>query len=143
MNMSITQPSRTRRTTTIAAMLWIALAVTACSEAKSGSLAVAKARAPKEAAIGSTARSAAAATGTIAIKNFAFVPATLSVTAGSKVVWTNRDEEPHLVASADARFHASPALDTDDSYAAVFAKPGVYTYFCSIHPHMVGKIIVK
>jgi plastocyanin len=79
----------------------------------------------------------------ITIRNFAFEPATLTVSAGSKVVWTNRDDEPHLVASAGGQFPASPALDTDDSYGAVFEKPGTYAYFCSIHPHMVGTIIVK
>lgn len=79
----------------------------------------------------------------ITIRNFAFEPATLTVPAGSKIVWINRDDEPHLVVSAGGKFPASPALDTDDSYASVFAKPGTYTYFCSIHPHMVGTIIVK
>jgi plastocyanin len=80
--------------------------------------------------------------GAILIRNFVFQPATLTVTAGSKVTWTNRDEEPHLVVSAGAQFPASPALDTDDSYSTTFAKPGTYTYFCSIHPHMVGTIVV-
>ena len=79
---------------------------------------------------------------TIAIRNFSFQPATLTVAAGSKVTWINRDEEPHLVVSAGAQFPASPALDTDDGYATVFAKPGTYSYFCSIHPHMVGTIVV-
>jgi len=79
----------------------------------------------------------------VAIGDFAFQPAMLTVAAGSKVVWTNRDEEPHSVVSTGALFPSSPALDTDDSYATVFAKPGTYSYFCSIHPHMVGTIIVK
>ena len=83
------------------------------------------------------------AAGTIVIRNFAFQPATLTVAAGSKVTWTNRDEEPHLVVSAGAQFSASPALDTDDSYSTTLTKPGTYTYFCSIHPHMVGTIVVK
>lgn len=59
------------------------------------------------------------------------------------MVWVNQDEEPHAVVSADAQFKPSPAMDTDGRFALVFAKPGTYTYFCSIHPHMVGKIIVK
>jgi plastocyanin len=143
MNTSIAQPSLTRWTTTIAAMLMLALVVTACSESKGGASAVAKVEGSKEAAVAPMASNAVAATGAISIKDFAFEPATLSVAAGSKVTWTNRDEEPHLVVSADAQFKASPALDTDDTYSAVLAKPGVYTYFCSIHPHMVGKIIVK
>jgi plastocyanin len=80
---------------------------------------------------------------TVSIMNFAFQPTTLTVAAGSRVVWVNHDDEPHLVVSAGAQFKASPAMDTDDRYALVFATPGTYTYFCSIHPHMVGKIIVK
>ena len=44
--------------------------------------------------------------------------------------------------AVDGSFH-SKAMDTDDSYAFTFAKPGVYSYFCSLHPKMVGKVIVK
>jgi plastocyanin len=86
---------------------------------------------------------ASAATSAVTIRGFAFEPARLTISAGSKVTWTNRDEEPHIVVSAGAQFASSPALDTDDSYATVFDKPGTYVYFCSIHPHMVGTIIVK
>ena len=43
---------------------------------------------------------------------------------------------------ADCTFK-SPALDTDDSFSFTFAKPGTYTYFCSVHPHMTGTIVVK
>jgi len=125
----------------VAAALAVACSVTACGRSHSETPAVAQATAVLTGATG--AATASAATGAITIKDFAFEPATLTISAGSKVVWTNRDEEPHLIVSADGQFHKSLALDTDDSYAAVFAKPGTYTYFCSIHPHMVGKIIVK
>ncbi|WHZ11680.1 MAG: hypothetical protein OJF60_002119 [Burkholderiaceae bacterium] len=77
------------------------------------------------------------------IKNFAFVPATLTVAVGTRVVWTNRDDEAHLVASSDGAFKASPAMDTDDSFAFVFDKPGTYAYFCAIHPMMRGTIVVR
>ncbi len=77
------------------------------------------------------------------IRNFAFEPKTLTVTAGTRVVWTNRDDEPHLIRSAGNTFAASKALDTSDSYAVTFAKPGTYAYYCSIHPMMVGTIIVQ
>jgi plastocyanin len=46
------------------------------------------------------------------------------------------------VRAVDGSFH-SKAMDTDDSYSFTFAKPGVYSYFCSIHPKMVGKVVVK
>jgi len=79
----------------------------------------------------------------VTIRNFAFQPATLTVAAGTRVIWTNRDDELHRVVSDDGAFNASPALDTDDSYSTIFAKAGNYGYYCSIHPHMVGRIVVK
>ena len=79
----------------------------------------------------------------VEIKHFAFAPEVLTVTAGTRVVWTNRDDEPHIVVSAGNRFASSKAMDTDETYATVFDKPGTYAYFCSIHPHMVGTVIVR
>ncbi|MBS0382851.1 MAG: cupredoxin family copper-binding protein [Proteobacteria bacterium] len=76
------------------------------------------------------------------IRQFHFRPAQLVVPVGAKVTWTNHDEEPHTVTSAGAQFKDSPALDTDDSYSAVFTKPGTYAYFCSVHPFMTATIVV-
>jgi len=86
----------------------------------------------------------AAQTGAVTIDNFAFDPPSLTVAPGTKVVWTNKDEEPHTVTSVDkdASFK-SAGLDTDDSFSFTFDKPGTYKYFCSVHPHMVGTIVVK
>ena len=78
----------------------------------------------------------------VAIRNFAFAPKTLTVPAGTQVVWTNADEEPHVITSAGALFISSKALDTGDSYTVRFSKPGTYAYYCAIHPMMVGTIIV-
>ncbi|WP_445146386.1 cupredoxin domain-containing protein [Dyella sp. Tek66A03] len=86
---------------------------------------------------------AKATTYQVEIRNFAFAPRTLTVPAGTRVVWTNRDDEPHVIASAGGAFAGSHALDTSDSYAITFAKPGTYAYYCSIHPMMVGTIIVQ
>ena len=79
----------------------------------------------------------------VEIRNFAFAPATLTVPAGTRVVWTNQDEEPHVITSAGALFASSKGLDTGDSYAVTFSKPGTYAYYCSIHPMMVGTVIVQ
>jgi len=49
---------------------------------------------------------------------------------------------PHRIKSVDERFASSSVLDTRGSYAATFAKPGEYRYFCSIHPTMTGKVVV-
>jgi plastocyanin len=127
-----------RRILATAAVLSAVLALSGCGQSNAAT--------PVESAafaVGAGIRDVRTAPASVAIRNFAFEPATLTVAAGSKVVWINRDDEPHLVVSAGAQFHASPALDTDDSYSTVFPTAGVYTYFCSIHPHMVGKIIVK
>ncbi len=79
----------------------------------------------------------------VAIKDFAFDPATLTVPAGTKVVWTNRDDTPHKLASnAQPPLFVSDALDSDDAWPMVFDKPGTYGYFCTLHPHMQGAVIV-
>jgi plastocyanin len=79
----------------------------------------------------------------VAIDNFSFLPKEIAVAAGTTVVWTNHDDVPHVVASADDQFKKSAALDTDGSFSHTFTTAGTLTYFCSIHPHMTGKIIVK
>ena len=77
------------------------------------------------------------------IDNFSFLPKEITVPVGTTVTWTNHDDVPHVVASADDQFKKSAALDTDESFSHTFTTAGNYTYFCSIHPHMTGKIIVK
>ena len=85
---------------------------------------------------------AAAGAVSVRIANFAFSPAVATVPAGTAVTWTNTDEDPHAVVANDHSFR-SPALDTDDKYSFTFTKPGDYAYFCSLHPHMIGRIVVK
>ena len=74
-------------------------------------------------------------------KDFMFAPTSITVAAGSTVTWTNKDDEPHTVVSAEGLFR-SAALDTDESFSFRFDKPGTYRYTCSIHPRMVGTIVV-
>ena len=79
----------------------------------------------------------------ISIDNFSFTPAMLTVKAGTTVTWTNKDDLPHGIASSNKAFTRSKALDTDDSYSFTFTTPGTYQYFCYLHPHMVGSIVVE
>jgi amicyanin len=79
----------------------------------------------------------------VSIDNFTFGPPSVTVKAGTTVTWTNKDDIPHGIASADNAFAKSKALDTDDSYSFTFAAPGTYKYFCYLHPHMVGTIVVE
>jgi plastocyanin len=78
----------------------------------------------------------------IKIDNFSFMPQDISVTAGTLVTWVNRDDLPHTVTSTNDVFK-SKALDTDDKFSYKFDKPGTYEYYCSIHPKMTAKVVVK
>ena len=78
----------------------------------------------------------------ILIKDFMFQPTTLTVAAGSVVIWSNADDEPHTVTS-DSGLFRSGAMDTNESFSYKFDKPGTYRFVCSIHPKMIGTIVVK
>jgi plastocyanin len=78
----------------------------------------------------------------VRVDNFTFGPDTLTVPVNSTVTWINKDDLPHVIASNDGLFK-SKALDTEDKYSYTFTKAGTYAYFCSIHPKMVGKIVVQ
>jgi plastocyanin len=79
----------------------------------------------------------------VAIDNFSFSPGTLTVPVGATVTWTNHDNVPHVVTSADNQFEKSHLLKAGQRFSNTFATAGTYSYFCSIHPRMTGKIIVK
>jgi plastocyanin len=78
----------------------------------------------------------------VKIDNFTFSPATLTIALGTSVTWTNDDDIPHTVVAKDKSFRSKP-MDTGNQFSYTFAAPGEYDYFCSLHPHMVGKIVVK
>jgi plastocyanin len=88
------------------------------------------------------AAAAQAAEMQVTIDNFTFGPQELKVKAGTTVTWTNRDDIPHTVTS-DKLVFRSKALDTDDKFSFTFTTPGIYKYFCSLHPHMTGSIVVE
>ncbi|MBV9860255.1 MAG: cupredoxin domain-containing protein [Alphaproteobacteria bacterium] len=80
----------------------------------------------------------------VKIDNFTFDPPTLTVAAGTKVTWVNRDDVPHTATStAKPKSFDSGTLDTDQQFSHVFTKPGTYDYFCAVHPKMAGRILVK
>ena len=80
----------------------------------------------------------------VEIDNFAFKPKDLSIQVGESVTWVNHDEVPHTATSKNAApAFDSKALDTDESYTFTFTSPGVYHYYCKVHPHMTGTITVK
>jgi plastocyanin len=88
------------------------------------------------------AQAAPAAAAEVEIDQFAFVPQRITVKAGTTVSWINDDDTPHTVASSSKLFK-SKALDTKDKFAFTFTTPGTYAYFCSLHPHMTGVVVVE
>ena len=81
-------------------------------------------------------------TSAIAIDNFTFNPQTVTVKAGTTITWTNKDDIPHAIAAVGKQFK-SKVMDTDNTYSFTFTTPGSYAYFCSLHPHMTGTIVVE
>jgi len=79
---------------------------------------------------------------TIKIDNFTFTPPEVTVSAGTSITWVNNDDIPHTVAATNKEFKSKP-LDTEEKFSFVFSAPGSYDYFCSLHPHMKARVIVK
>ena len=78
----------------------------------------------------------------VRIENFTFNPPELTVKPGATVTWINADDIPHSIVGEKATFR-SHVLDSDEKFSTTFADAGELSYFCGLHPHMRGKIIVK
>jgi plastocyanin len=78
----------------------------------------------------------------VVIHNFAFSPQVITVKPGTEVTWTNSDADAHTV-TFDADKTGSQAFQNGESYRHTFSTPGTYRYHCSIHPYMVGEVIVN
>ena len=85
---------------------------------------------------------AAATAPQVTLEQAMFGPATLTIRVGATVTWVNNDGDLHTVTSTQGLF-ASPGLDSGDTFAYRFTAPGTYPYFCALHPHMKGTIIVQ
>ena len=90
------------------------------------------------------AQQVAAAPAEIVIDKFKFAPMNLTVPAGTTVTWLNKDNTAHTVISGDGPTpFKSAGMDTGDKYEFTFATPGTYKYRCSLHPQMIGTIVVQ
>ena len=112
--------------TTIERNIWVAIALAAAALA-AGALA---------------SQGAPAADAKVQIDQYAFLPQRITVKPGTTVTWTNDDDDSHTVASSGKVFK-SKALDTADKFSFTFTTPGTYDYFCSVHPHMTGAVVVE
>jgi plastocyanin len=112
---------------TIVRTIWVAIALTAAVLAAAATF---------------PAASVKAADTEVKVDSFTFAPQRTTVKAGTTVTWINEDDIPHTVASA-AKLFKSKALDTKDTFSFTFTTPGTYEYFCSLHPHMTGAVVVE
>jgi plastocyanin len=78
----------------------------------------------------------------VEIHQFHFTPPALTVPVGTTVTWTNDDEETHTITESGGQF-ASPGLEHAETFARRFDTPGTYRYFCALHPHMTGTVVVR
>jgi plastocyanin len=85
---------------------------------------------------------AAPAAAEVKIDNFTFAPQRLTVKVGTTVTWLNEDDIPHTIVATGLEFR-SKVLDTDDKFSFTFTTAGTFAYFCSLHPHMTGTIVVE
>lgn len=81
-------------------------------------------------------------TANVAMSNFSFKPAEITIKAGMKVVWTNNDLAGHLIIADDGSFISS-AISQEQTFERVFPAAGIFPYHCKIHPSMTGKVIVE
>jgi plastocyanin len=87
------------------------------------------------------AQNSPAQTHAVAIRDFAFAPAMLTVPVGTTVTWTNDDQDAHTVSANGGAFR-SPALNSGDTFRFTFSRPGRYDYICTIHPFMTATVVV-
>ena len=93
--------------------------------------------------LGAAPPGAEVANAQVRIDNFSFTPAEITVAAGTTVTWTNHDDIPHTVTGTGDQQMRSGALDTDDTFSWRFDHPGRFAYFCSLHAHMQGVVVVR
>lgn len=96
---------------------------------------------PAGTSVAVSGQDAPVATNTVAIQNFAFSPATVTIKIGTTVTWTNHDQDAHTVTAMSGLFH-SPTLNTGQSYHYTFTTPGRFDYLCTIHPFMTATVVV-
>ncbi len=89
------------------------------------------------------AKPAAAGTKSVMIMNYAFSPASLTVSVGDTVTWTNEDTAPHTVTvtNGPVKFD-SGTLQKGQSFSYTFTVAGTYSYYCAVHPDMVASVTV-
>ena len=121
------------RTLKMAAVVVVFAALTACSNNSSSNPVSPNPNPNPNPGPGTTA---------VNISGFAFVPSSVTIKAGDKVTWTNKDNTAHTVTSDNGAFASSGALSQNQTYSVTFGMAGTFPYHCSIHPTMTGTVTV-
>jgi len=90
-----------------------------------------------------TATSEAVPPGEVPIRDYEFVPPTITVAAGETVTWRNGDDVDHWVLTDDLTTVDSGAIESGQAFTATLTVPGQYPYYCDIHNAMTGTIVVE
>lgn len=78
----------------------------------------------------------------VAVSGFCYRPTVLHVSVGQTVSWTNRDQAPHTVSGANGAWGDYQQFGLDETVSFTFDAPGTYPYVCTLHPLMVGAVVV-
>jgi plastocyanin len=92
--------------------------------------------------VGASPSPAAQTANAITISNFAYVPPSLTVTAGSTVTWINNDVARHTATADDLSFDTGD-LPPGRNFPRLFDKAGTYPYHCNFHPAEKGTVIIR
>jgi plastocyanin len=74
--------------------------------------------------------------------SFGFSPASLTIIAGTTVVWKNVSAAPHTVTSDDGTTFDSGTIPVGGAFHFKFTTSGTFSYHCNYHPYMRAKIIL-
>jgi plastocyanin len=79
----------------------------------------------------------------VSMEGIKFNPASVTVKAGDKVTWTNKDSVGHDVTGDNFKSGDSGGMQNGDTFSQTFAKKGTFDYVCTVHPGMKGSVTVK
>jgi len=77
------------------------------------------------------------------IENMAFTPSTITINVNGTVTWINKDAVAHTVMTSDSPLFSSGPISSNGVYSYTFTSAGTFSYHCSIHPSMLGTVVVN
>jgi plastocyanin len=119
----------------LVASVVLVIGISACSSSS-------KASGTKTTTAPASSATTSAHTDAVTIKDYAFGPKSITVKAGTKVTWTNKDQFAHAIKDSATDQSGAMNIDPNASYSHTYSTPGTYPYVCAIHPNMHGTVKV-